>query len=128
MGTQYKAYKKCKIFGPFNEYHKMYHKFCFFLKLFAKRNIKFCKIFGKNTISVLKYTFLPLLEDLYEIEYNLLENIHFFHYRKTCMKSSIISWIDITYPEATQVHIGWMECRLMFTPPQKKHKSTFHPT
>ena len=20
-----------------------------------------------------------------------------------------ISWIDITYPEATQVHIGWME-------------------
>ena len=21
-----------------------------------------------------------------------------------------ISWLDITYPEATQVHIEWMEC------------------
>ena len=121
MGTDnIKLIKNVKSLVLLMSITKCITNFSFFLKLFAKRNIKFCKHFWKNTISV--------LEDLYQIEYHLLENIHFFHYRKTCMKSSIISWIDITYPEVTQVHIGWMECRLMFTPPQKKHKSSFHPT
>ena len=39
----------------------------------------------------------------------------------TCMLQTFISRVNITYPEVTQVHKGWMKCCLMFTSPLMKH-------
>ena len=33
------------------------------------------------------------------------------------MTGCLFSWVNITYPEVTQVHKGWMKCCLMFTTP-----------